>query len=324
MSSAFLDDKITEAVFDQAIQWAVVLRSGTVSADQSAAFAAWLGSAPAHETAWRRLQEIDSDFTLAKAAPRAAKTTLAAARNGRRKKRGAVLGGLAAAILLAGAAFAGSDYMQRWSADVATGTAEQLTLDLAGGGRVHVEAGTSLDIETTVQGTTFRLHQGAVVVQSGKAGAPIGVATAEGSFIPVGTRYVVTRNDRATDLSVIAGTVSVSPADGSVTQRIGSGTEVRIVDGAIRPLPARGLRADAWTEGIIEADDAPLGAVLDGLSAHRPGWLLFDDEVAALRVSGVFRLDDPDRALSALESVLPIELDRVTGWVVRVRLREAK
>ena len=324
MSSASLNDKITEAVFDQAIQWAVVLRSGTVSADQRAAFAAWLGSATAHETAWRRLQEIDSDFAVAKAAPGAAKTTLAAARNSRRKKRGAVLGGLAAAMLLVGAAFAGSDTMQRWSADVATGTAEQRTLDLAGGSRVHVDAGTSLDIEATAQGTVLRLHEGAVVVQSGDAGTPIGVATAEGNFVPVGTRYVVTRTDRATDLSVIAGTVSASPADSSVVQRIGFGTEVRIVDGAIRPLPASGLRADAWAEGIIEADDALLGAVLDGLAAHRRGWLLFDDEVAALRVSGVFRLDDTDRALTALESVLPIELDRVRGWVVRVRLRDAK
>ncbi|MGP1255377.1 MAG: DUF4880 domain-containing protein [Kiloniellales bacterium] len=319
-----MDDKITDTVFEEAIQWAVVLGSGTVSPAQQAAFTAWLQRAPAHETAWRRLQEIDGDFNLARTAAEPAKATLAAVRRGRRRKRRAALGGLSAIALLFGVALAISDYRYQWTADVATGTAERRTLEMAGGGRVHVNGRTSLDIESTAQGTMVRVHKGAIVVQSGGTGAPIGVSTAHGTFRPVGTRYVVTRDDGATDLSVIAGTVSTSSADGGVTKRIGAGAEVRIADGDIQRLPATGLRADAWVEGIIEADDAPLSAVLDSLAAQRRGWLLFDDEVAALRVSGVFRLDDTDRALAVLERVLPIELEQVTDWIVRVRLEDAK
>ena len=319
-----MDEKVTEAVFEEAIRWAVVLGSGTVSPDQRAAFTAWLQSAPSHETAWRRLQEIDGDFSVAKSAAGPARATLAAVRRGRRKKRRAVLGGLSAIALLFGAAFAVSDHRHQWTADVATGTAERRTLEIAGGGRVHLNGRTSLDIETTGQGTMVRLHKGAIVVQSGGAGAPIGVSTAHGAFQPVGTRYVVARNGGATDLSVMAGTVAALPAGGTVTRRIGPGAAVRVVGGGIRNLPPTGLRADAWTEGIIEADDARLGAVLDGLAVHRRGWLLFDDEVAALRISGVFRLDNTDRALAALQTALPIELNRVTDWFVRVRLRHEK
>ena len=319
-----MDDKITEAVFEEAIQWAVVLGSGRVSPAQRAAFDAWLQRAPAHETAWRRLKEIDSDFGAAKAAAGPAKATLAAVRRRRRKKRRAVLGGLSAIALAFAGALAGSDYRHRWTAEVATGTAERRTLEIAGGGRVHVNGRTALDIETTAEGTMLRLHKGAIVVQSGGAGAAIGVSTAQGTFRPVGTRYVVARNDGATDLSVIAGRVTAVPAGGTDTRGIGPGGEIRIVDGEIQSRPPTGLRPDAWIEGIIEADDARLGAVLDGLAVHRRGWLLFDDEVAALRVSGVFRLDDSDRALAALEQVLPIEVDRVTDWVVRVRPRGEK
>ena len=319
-----MDDQITDTVFEEAIQWAVVMASGTVSPAQRAAFDAWLRSASVHETAWRRLQEVDGDFSVARAAAGPARATLAAVRRGRRRKRRAVIGGLSAIALLFAGALAGPDYRYRWTADVATGPAERQTLEIAGGGRVHLNGRTSLDIETTAQGTVVRLHEGAIVVQSGSGDAAIGVSTAQGAFRPVGTRYVVTRSEGATDLSVIAGIVSASPADRSVMRRIGSGTEVRIADGEIRHLPATGLRAGAWAEGIIEADDARLGAVLDGLAAHRRGWLLFDDEVAALRVSGVFRLDDTDQALAAFERVLPVELDRITGWVVRIRLRDAK
>ena len=319
-----MDDQITDTVVEEAIQWAVVMASGTVSPAQRAAFDAWLRRAPAHETAWRRLQEIDGDFSAARAAAGPAKATLAAVRRGRRRKRRAVLGGLSATALLFAGALAGSDYRYRWTADVATGSAERQTLEIAGGGRVHLNGRTSLDIETSTRGTVVRLHEGAIVVQSGSGEAAIGVSTAQGTFRPVGTRYVVTRIEGATDLSVIAGIVSAAPADGSIERRIGAGAAVRIADGEIRHLPATGLRAGAWAGGIIEADDARLGAVLDGLAAHRRGWLLFDGDVAALRVSGVFRLDDTDGALAALERVLPIELDRITAWVVRVRLRDAR
>ena len=319
-----MDDKITDTVFEEAIQWAVVLGSGTVSPDQREAFNAWLRSAPTHETAWRRLQEIDGDFDVARAAAAPARATLAAVRRSRRRKRRAVLGGLSAIALLFVGAWAGSDYRYRWTAEVATGPAERQTLEIAGGGRVYLNARTALDIETTAEGTVVRLHEGAIVVQSGSGNAAIGVSTTEGRLQPVGTRYVVTRTEGATDLSVIAGVVSASPAATGDARHIDSGTQIRIADGELRYLPATGLRADAWAEGIIEADDARLGAVLEGLATHRHGWLLFDDDVAALRVSGVFRLDDTDRALAALQRALPIELDRMTDWVVRVRLRDSK
>lgn len=319
-----MDNKITETVFDEAIQWAVTLRSGTVSADERAAFTAWLQRAPAHKTAWRRLQEIDGDFSVAKAAAGPARATLDAVRRERRKKRRAVFGGLTALALMVGAAFAGSEYRHQWTADVTTGTAEQRTLEIAGGGRIHVNGRTSLDLETTAQGTMVRLRRGVIVVQSGDAGAPIAVATANGTLRPVGTRYVVSRKDGATGLAVIAGTVAAASTDRTATQRVGAGTEVRVADGEIHRMPRSGLRADAWVDGTIEADDAALGDVLDGLSPHLRGWLLFDDEVAALRVSGVFRLDDTDRALAALERVLPVEIDRMTGWIVRIRLRDEK
>lgn len=319
-----MQEKITDAVFEQAIQWAVVLGSGNVSVSQREAFADWLQSAPAHENAWRRLQEIDGDFNVIKAAAGPAKATLARVHRGRRKSRRVVLGGLSAILLLSGAVLAGSDYRYRLTADIATGAAERRTLEIAGGGNVHINGRTYLDIEKSAQGTTLRVHKGAVVVQSGDSGTPIGVMTDQGSFLPVGTRYVVVVKGETTELSVIEGSVSASTSDESLTQRIGSDSGARVANGEIRPLPSGGVRADAWVDGVIEADDATLGAVLDGLAAHRPGWLLFDEEVSALRVSGVFRLDNTDRALTALESVLPIEIDRVTDWVVRVRLRDEK
>ena len=319
-----MDDKITDAVFEQAIEWAVVMGSGKVSVSQHEAFAVWLQSAPAHETAWRRLQEVDNDFGVVKAAAEPAKATLARVSRSRRKNRRIVIGGFSTILLLIGAALAGSDYRYQWTADVATGTAERRTLEIAGGGRVHVNGRTFLSIENSAQSATIRVHKGSIVVQSGNPGTPIGVATAHGTFLPIGTRYVVVKNEETTKLSVIEGSVSASTTDESVTQRIGSGADVRITDGEIQRLPSTGLRADAWVDGVIEADNASLGAVLDGLASHRSGWLLFDDEVAALRVSGVFRLDDTDRALTALKQVLPIEIDRVTDWVARVRLRDAK
>jgi len=78
------------------------------------------------------------------------------------------------------------------------------------------------------------------------------------------------------------------------------------------------LRPEAWVEGVVEADDAPLGRVLEALARHRHGWLRYDAAVAQLRVSGVFRLDDTDSALRALEQSLPIRIERTTDWWVTI------
>ncbi|PBD21189.1 iron dicitrate transport regulator FecR, partial [Pseudomonas aeruginosa] len=72
--------------------------------------------------------------------------------------------------------------------------------------------------------------------------------------------------------------------------------------------PAEGGES-AWLDGRLEVRDRPLGEVLEALRAYRRGIISVADDAAALRVSGIYPLDDSGAALALLEQSLPIRLD---------------
>ena len=63
------------------------------------------------------------------------------------------------------------------------------------------------------------------------------------------------------------------------------------------------------------AEKMPLGKFVARLRAYRPGWLLLDDSLAELPVSGTFPLANADLALDALENSYPVEIRRMTRYV---------
>ncbi len=81
---------------------------------------------------------------------------------------------------------------------------------------------------------------------------------------------------------------------------------------------ASGLRAGGWADGVVEARGAPLGEVLEALGPYRAGWLGYAPEVAGLKVTGVFQLNDTDAALDAIAQSLPVRVVHRTRWWVRV------
>ncbi len=81
------------------------------------------------------------------------------------------------------------------------------------------------------------------------------------------------------------------------------------------------LNASAWTQGQLVAKRMRLGDLTAELSRYRHGWLRCDPAIAQLEVSGVFQLDDIDRALSALSDSLPVRIERFTPLWTRVVAR---
>jgi len=69
--------------------------------------------------------------------------------------------------------------------------------------------------------------------------------------------------------------------------------------------------------------DIALGDLLAQLARYRRGHLECAPEVAQLKVSGAFPVDDTDRALAALVSRFPLQLRSRTRYWVRVEARDA-
>ena len=78
----------------------------------------------------------------------------------------------------------------------------------------------------------------------------------------------------------------------------------------------------AWVDGLVVAKDWRLDYFAQYLARQRVGMIRVDPAVAALRLSGVFPLDDAERALKALEPALPIVVTRHTQYWLQVGPRE--
>jgi len=74
----------------------------------------------------------------------------------------------------------------------------------------------------------------------------------------------------------------------------------------------------AWTRGLLLVNDIRLADFLAEAGRYRQGWLGCANSVADLRLSGVFRLDEPEVMLRNITHLLPVHIVERTRWWVRV------
>jgi ferric-dicitrate binding protein FerR (iron transport regulator) len=81
---------------------------------------------------------------------------------------------------------------------------------------------------------------------------------------------------------------------------------------------ARPLDMDigAWADGLIVTRDMRLADFLSEVGRYRHGYLGCSANIADLRLSGVFRLEDTDKLLAILPQTLPVQLRYRTRWWV--------
>lgn len=63
---------------------------------------------------------------------------------------------------------------------------------------------------------------------------------------------------------------------------------------------------DQWQQGVLIADQMPLSELITELSRYRRGWLRCDPDVANLKITGVFQLDNTEHILDSLPQTLPV------------------
>lgn len=74
----------------------------------------------------------------------------------------------------------------------------------------------------------------------------------------------------------------------------------------------------AWVDGMLVASQMRLAGFLAELGRYRHGQLGCSEQVADLRISGSYPLDDSERILQMLEVALPVRVRRFTRYWVTV------
>lgn len=333
-----------QALERQAIHWLVRLQSQPNDNSLQQACLQWRQDSQAHEQAWQAVQvtyhQLRQHVQQVPASLPASPTQLlqhSASRMSRRRAMGQ-LGGLAALALPLGWAAREYTPWQRLGADHATQVGQRARLTLADGSQLMLNTDSAVRLQVDAGDGRILLDRGEIYLQR----------NADSRSAPMAWR-----------IDTGAGQVRVAPASRLSVRRLADGARLHLADGAIQwqgkamsaaiaaaapsgptdaasrhapdgpdmlltaaqasPAPRLGLDMLVWTEGYLVAQDARLADVLAELDRYRPGRLDWTPDVAGLRISGTYQLNDTDQVLALLSRSLPIAVGRRTRYWTTVR-----
>jgi transmembrane sensor len=310
---------VSSRVLEAAIAWKLSLDDGNNSADARSEFMRWHAASEEHARAWRQLGALDQRVS---AAARPARQALLQSRVGLRHRIGKAGPGLAGMFLLGSLlAWLGAPSLapSYWLADQRTATGELRTLRLEDGTLLSLNTHTAVDIDYEGEQRVIVLHQGEISVETGHQDPrPLLVRTDDGRLRPLGTRFLVRRENQGTRLEVLQDSVAAMPLNSGDERVLREGEQVLMNADSLGEVDAVPAGADAWTRGMLVVDNVRLADLLAQLGQYRSGYLGVSDEVANLRVTGSFPLTNTDLALASLVPALPVKIERHTQWWVTV------
>jgi transmembrane sensor len=297
-----------EAVIDEAAQWLALLQSGEAGMAERAAFEAWRVADPRHQQV---IEQMGGGLNLLRnpslrSVPRGSLLHSLNAPSSRRRFISGSLSVLGIALL---AGLLGRRY--GWlpeAGELSTGTGERRDFTLADGSALTLNARSRVVPLLDSQQRLLALRSGELLVDVAKEPTrPFVVETEHGRMLALGTKFLVQYSEEATRLVMLHSQVEVVTIGGA-RQVVQAGESLLFNGAGVLSLERSNGQESAWVQGRLEVRDRPLHEVIDSLRLYRRGILHLSPEVAGLRLSGLYPLDDSDRTLQLLERSLPIRV----------------
>lgn len=308
---------------EAAVDWMVLLRSGSATAADRGAFAAWRDADASHAEAWTRLQSAIPGL-----APAADGAAAAARRNARDvlllPPRRIVLKSLAGVGVLLGIGGTAANRLVpvgQLTADVYTGTAERKQIALPDHSLLNLNARSAVDVDFSADRRLVRLRTGSVVVRvTPDPGRPFSVQTDDGLVTALGTQFLVRRDAQSTRVVVLEHEVAVLTARGErLVLQAGEGADFDAAH--IQRTDVSQATGAEWMNGHLLVNRQPLSYVIGELQRYRRGVLRVSPAAAGIPVQGGFPLDDVDASLAGLADTLPITIRDFGGWLTLIDTR---
>jgi transmembrane sensor len=299
-----------------AARWLALLESGDASDQDRIKLQQWRDSCASHERAWQKIQQLRQRFSGLPA--NLAMATLDRPAPDRR----AVLKGALGLAVLAPSIWLLSRQLPLdvWRADLQTSTGERKRVQLADGSTLELNTASAVNADLGVRRLT--LVRGEISLNVPGAAA----LTIEGPYgrIAVSQSEVCVRlNEKDCRVSVVSGVVQLQPLQGPALTLKG-GEQISLKASGAGPISAFDTLLPGWRDGVLMAQNLPLGDFLRELGRYRTGLLRWEPALETLRVTGSFRLDNTDRVLSLLAASLPVEVQtRTRYWVTLVPSKTA-
>jgi transmembrane sensor len=307
---------MNDALIDSATRWYVLLRSGEATAADWQRYHHWRAADPRHDALCRQLETRLGVFQVAQAQGVSGKV-LQQALDAPSSRRHVLQVALAGAGVAMGAALLSKPMgLADLTADVRTGTGERRTVTLADGSELLLNAQSAADIQFDPQRRLVRLREGELLASvASDRNRPFLIQTEQAQVRAYGNRFVLRERQGQGQVVALDGALEIDRQSGERLQ-LAAGHEVHFDRAGFGPVQVSSAGATAWIDGFLQVRDRPLAEVIDALRPYHTGVLRLDPSVAGLRVSGLYRLDNPQQILDTLARTLPIHITRRTGlWV---------
>lgn len=317
-------------VLQQAAEWCVVLADKHASESDHAQWQVWLNAHPHHQSAWDEVQALQAPFAKVAAFgnQHAAKAALLSSR-GLSRRAALKLLGLGGITVVSGYFASQYSVWRDWitniaaehaSYRVAIGKTQLFTL--SEGSKLWLNTNSQAEVAYSLALRRVTLRAGELLVETAKDHAtlarPFVVDTVHGRIVAMGTRFTVRLVGNRTFVAVFDGAVSVTPAHATQTVVIASGYQLEFTAQQWLPITPADKAHEAWTRGMLLADNRRLDDFIAELARYRSGNLLVANDVAHLRVIGAYPLNDTDRILDSLTEALPVRLKQVNATDIQL------
>lgn len=280
----------------------------------SAALQQWRDSSPHHEAAWQKALRLRQRF--AGVPPSLGMATLDRPAMARRAVLKRALG---VAALVPTAWLLGRELpLEVWRADLHTATGEQRRWSLADGSTLQLNTDSAVDLD--LKARRLVLVQGEMALKV-TGGTPLAIQAPYGLITVSHGEVCMRLSERNCRVSVINGSVQLQPLRGPLLS-LEQGQQVNLQATGAGPVSTFDVVQLGWRDGVLVAQNQPLGDFLRELDRYRPGMLRWDEALESLRVTGSFRLENTDRILALLSASLPLDVQTRTRYWVTLTLRK--
>lgn len=324
-------NSLNDTILMQAADWFAVLQSGEVNKEDENLWQEWLMADALHRQAWIQIEQVSGSFQKLKDRSDSQATRALLAKTKRTKLSAVIVQNLFIFCFVCFVAAVG------WY---------QLTPNLIASSEIHYQTaigeintiklhdGTTITLNTNTRvRTVYSEKLRRIVVTSGEImvttapdniqpARPMVIDTADGRLTPIGTRFTVRHLNQTTELNVFEGAVKIQPHKANSTTVITAGRqglfdENRIIESELDADHSR----EAWTSGILIADNMPLCDFVSELNRYRQGNIICSNDISDLKLVGAYPLSDTYQIISAIESSLPVNFWQVNEKIWRVDSR---
>jgi transmembrane sensor len=221
-----------------------------------------------------------------------------------------------------------------WTAEFRTATGELHDVLLADGSQITLGSASAINVTFDANARRIHLLGGEIMVRAvgdtrdahgaphtATTDAPLLVQTAEGVVQARGAQFSVRQQPGSTRMAAFRGEALAAPASGAA-QVLSEGRWCTLTRSSVAAPQALDPREAMWTRGLLYANETRIADLVDELARYHHGVLRCADDIANLRVSGIYQLTDTDATLALLQRTYPIRLRSITPYWTLVEALE--